>query len=338
MRINVKKQPGQNKNHDQNQNRNQKYDWHDAQRYCQNGNQKFDQNDPYRTGQKRVMRGIIGVSFLTVSVIIGIYISIMTGNETETRRNNTESDERIANSISGESNGGAFSESKADIGTKDSFSTILSGNAGWNSSDETVSMRISRMEEGAEENDIYFPLKIEPARTNEMIESTTNYFTGRIPVLQKTLAESGFFYMEKLLDPNTATKAYVIAKNKNCAENLNGYFYYLLEEKGSAAIVSPFVLNISLLFEEENRKIVTDSGIFAETRHSQALKQSLIAILGIHYSEEVFGFIMEEYRRTFQSRMAGEPLQTPVFKLQQSKLEVVFHNSFLTYVEFYIHP
>lgn len=186
------------------------------------------------------------------------------------------------------------------------------------------------------ENGAYIPLQIEPAKTNEIISSTTGFFKERIPFLQQVLKDSGFFYSEKILDPNTMTKVYIIAKNKNSAENLNGYFYYLFDEKGSSTIVSPFVLNISLLFDEENRRTVIESGTYAETGHLQTLKKSMMAILGGNYSEEVFNFIFSEYKRTFSDRIEGKPLQNPVCKLQLKNLEVVFHNSFLTYVEFFI--
>lgn len=185
-------------------------------------------------------------------------------------------------------------------------------------------------------NGEYLPLVIESAKTKQEIVATIDYFRQRLPSLRQTLENSGFYYEEKLLDPNTSTRSFILALNEKYAQNLNGYFYYLIKEKGVSAVVSPFVLNICILFDEEDRESVVGAQTFAEQKHIKALKDSLSAALGKYYSDEVFDFIYSEYKRTFKTRIDGEPLQNPVVKLKISNLEVIFHNSFLTYVEFFI--
>jgi len=217
-------------------------------------------------------------------------------------------------------------------------------NSGFNSSESSISkvwddqkdVLSNEIDEEIGQDGIYTPINIEPIKTTEIILSTTTFFKEKIPALEQSLKSSGFYYCEKLLDSNTRTFAYVVAKNENYAQNLNGYFYYLFEENGSSSFISPFVLNISLLFDEENRKTVLESKTYAEIKHLAALKSSLVAALGANYSDEVYKFIISEYKRTFDDRINGAPLQTPVFKLQLPNLEVIFHNSFITYVEFFI--
>ncbi|MHB1485696.1 MAG: hypothetical protein ACYCYI_13705 [Saccharofermentanales bacterium] len=182
----------------------------------------------------------------------------------------------------------------------------------------------------------YIPLAIEPAKTDKVIQATIEFFRKRLPSLRTALERSEFYYSEKLLDPKMETRAFILAVNENYAQNLNGYFYYLIDEKGSATIVSPFVLNISILFDEEDRDAVIASGDYAETKHIDALKNSLEAALGEYYKEEVFDFIFSEYKKTFKDRIEGEPLQSPIVKFKISDLEIIFHNSFLTYIEFFI--
>ena len=183
---------------------------------------------------------------------------------------------------------------------------------------------------------MYLPLQIDEIRSSREITTTAAFFKERIPYLQQAMKESGFYFSEKLLDPESGTKAYILARNENCAQNLNAYFYYLFDETESAHIVFPFVLNLSQLFDESDRKSVVDSGSFAEPEHAQALRMSLAASLGKHYDGKVYDFIMKEYKRLFQDRIAGKPLQAPAFKLKLPELEVIFHHSFLTYVEFFI--
>lgn len=295
--------------------------------------------------QKIKQRKIVIASSIGLLIITGIFIAIMIINLYELQINKSKLNLSINDTYENQSiiNGKDHSNNSNYKENDNDSDVLLSKNSSniTTSSDsiktnESLSQIQPDSKGGIEENSIYIPLQIEPAKTTEIISATTNFFKERIPFLQQVLKDSGFFYSEKLLDPNTMTKVYILAKNKNCAENLNGYFYYLFDEKGSSTIVSPFVLNISLLFDEENRGTVIESRTFAETRHLQELKKSMIAILGVNYSEEVFNFIFSEYKRTFADRIDGKPLQNPVCKLQLKNLEVVFHNSFLTYIEFFI--
>lgn len=182
----------------------------------------------------------------------------------------------------------------------------------------------------------YIPLGIESIKGEKIMNDTVEYFIGRSSFLSKSLSESSFYFLERLLDETSQTKAFIIAKDENYALNLNGYFYYLLDRTSSSDIVSPFVLNISVLFDESSRDEVFRSGEYAQRKHLNALKNSLSAALGKYYTEEAYEFIYQGYKETFVGRINGQPSKASLYKMKVNDLEIVFHNSFLTYVEFYI--
>lgn len=182
----------------------------------------------------------------------------------------------------------------------------------------------------------YIPLGIESTKGEKIMNDTVEYFSGRTSFLSKSLSESTFYFLERLLDEKTQTRAFIIAKDENYALNLNGYFYYLLDRTSSSDIVSPFVLNVSVLFDESSRDEVCRSGEYAQRKHLNALRNSLTAALGKYYTEEVYEFIYEGYKETFAGRISGQPSKASLYKLKVNELEIVFHNSFLTYIEFYI--
>jgi len=187
-----------------------------------------------------------------------------------------------------------------------------------------------------EKNVHYIPIGIEKAKGEEILIATKNYFETRIPYLSKSLSESPFYFTERLLDESTGTSVYILAKNSNYASNLNGYFYYLFDKSNSSLAISPLVLNISALFEEEDRKIVFENKSYAGDEQKQALQKSLTAILGELYTDEVFEFVYGGYKETFNRRITGKSTDATINKLVYKELEVIFHDSFITYVEFYV--
>ncbi len=196
--------------------------------------------------------------------------------------------------------------------------------------------RASSEEHNTEENGVYVPVLIQNKKTQEEISITCSYFSSRIPDLKKSLIETGIYFLEKNLDEKTGTKAFILAKDENYAQNLNGYFYYLFEENGTATAVSPFVLNLSQLFDDDNRDKAFNNKTYSALIYEEALKNSLCKVLGIYYKQEIFTFIIDEYRKTFKARIANEPLYTPLNKFTTKNIEIIFHNSFITYVEFFI--
>lgn len=179
-------------------------------------------------------------------------------------------------------------------------------------------------------------VEFEKGANTATMEKTLNYFEKRIPYLSDTLSKSPFYYSERILDESTGTCVYILAKNNNYASNLNGYFYYLFDKKNSSNIISPLVLNISALFEEEDRQKVYENKSYAGDLQKQALNESLKAVLGDYYTTEIFKFIFEGYKETFNRRVTGENPGTKRYKATYKDLEVIFHDSFITYVEFYI--
>ncbi|MHB8964152.1 MAG: hypothetical protein ACYC5K_13480 [Saccharofermentanales bacterium] len=177
---------------------------------------------------------------------------------------------------------------------------------------------------------------IEPARNRETIVRTSVFFQSAIPELEAALADSRRYSSTILLDPGTKTSAYILAKDASYAANLNGYFYYLIDGSASAEMVSPAVLSISSLFGEDSREACTGDGTFAQPDILDTLKASLKAVLGIHYSDEIYKFIYDRYRTMFSKKMKGERVPIEAVKLVLPGIDIVYRDSFMTYVEFYI--
>lgn len=182
----------------------------------------------------------------------------------------------------------------------------------------------------------YIKVAIEPARNRDTILRTSAYFKAAIPDLESALSGSSRFSRTILLDADTQTSAYILAKDNNYAANLNGYFYYLIDASASAEMVSPAVLSISALFEEDSRAECTSNGTFAQADILDTLEASLKAVLGKYYSDEIFEFIRNRYRDAFSKRYKGEKVSAEAVKLVLPGIDIIYRDSFMTYVEFYI--
>ncbi len=247
------------------------------------------------------------------------------GFQAESSENaNTSDGYRSAQSISTSSTQGALSVPE---------SIFASAAGGLSAPQDTPGEKPVIISDGSD-----FPLIIEPEKTRETIEATAAFFLDRVPALNAAIADSGYFSCEKLLDPNTDTWVYMIAQNEACASNMNGYFYYLFEKSASSLTLSPFILDIAKLFQEENRESAVAAGTFSDPGIRTALRQSLIAALGSCYKEDIFDFIITKYVQNFEARLHEDPLDPPVYSMKSSGLEIIFHCSFLTYVEFYVDP
>ena len=182
----------------------------------------------------------------------------------------------------------------------------------------------------------YANIIIEPPKESATIRRTSEFFTAAIPALQEALASGSRYDRTILLDPGVRTSAYILARDANYAANLNGYFYFMIDESGSTEMVSPAVLSIAALFDDEEREACMEDGTFAAPDVLGTLRSSLKALLGSYYSEEVFDFLYGNYRERFSRRLRGEPVSSEAVKLVRPGLEVVYRDSFMTYVEFYI--
>lgn len=285
------------------------------------------------------IRRILGGAFLLFLVVIAGCMAVMIKDCLASARGK-------ALSAADQKSGCILFSGDFAAGTQSDFSSSDGTNGESSSYEASVSVIETEKDPDADsgkdsksaESMTYIPLSVEPSKTMETLEHTISFVQHRIPFLQDAMRDNRYCFSEKILDKNTGTTAYILAKNENCAQNLNAYFYYLFDTKPYTSVISPFVLNISTLFEQENRETVVDDGTFAQKDLLETLKQSLIAVLGSYYKEEIFTFIYSEYVRIFTERLNGDPLQTPLCKLQSDHIEVIFHNSFLTYVEFFMSP
>ncbi len=170
--------------------------------------------------------------------------------------------------------------------------------------------------------------------TREDLKKTGAFFSANTEKLAKSLEGGSYASKVILLDENIKTYAYVYAKNDVFAENLNGFFYYLIDESVSTESLSPVVLTIDKLFEESKREEVRADGSFAEKEIAGKLKASLKVFLGDLYREEVYDFIIENYREIFRLVEEGNSPPICLYELQVPGLRVYFRNAFMTYVEF----
>ncbi|MHB1453224.1 MAG: hypothetical protein ACYCYM_04620 [Saccharofermentanales bacterium] len=182
----------------------------------------------------------------------------------------------------------------------------------------------------------YAAVDIEPARSRDTIVRTAEFFRTTVPRLESVLSGSSHFSTTILLDPGTQTSAYILAKDSNYAANLNGYFYFLIDASASAEMVSPAVLSISALFEEDCRDECTGNGTFAQPDILETLERSLKAVLGKYYRNEIYEFIYNNYREVFSKRIKGEKVSAKAVKLILPGIDIIYRDSFMTYVEFYI--
>lgn len=184
--------------------------------------------------------------------------------------------------------------------------------------------------------DNYIPLSIRDPKGEEAIRRTGEYFGERINYLRESMDRTDFYYAERLLDESTGTRAFILAKDGNYAANLNGYFYYLFEESNLSVSISPMVLNISTLFDEKDRREVFKRGTYAQDEHLKALEASLKSLLGEYYNDDVYDFIYENYKNVFKRRLEGNIGGFAVEEYRGNGIEIVFHDSFITYIEFYV--
>ena len=182
----------------------------------------------------------------------------------------------------------------------------------------------------------YEEVIIEPSRTSQELRETADFFLTRKEKLERSFDGASYCFKKILLDESKNIYAYSYAKNEAYATSLNGYFNYLLDENASTTYLSPCVLNLGVLFEEENRRARAEDRSYADQDILASFKQSLIALLGDHYEEEVFDFIYTNYKYLFDVRLSGESVPIVAFKMETSFFEIYFRNSFITYVEFFI--
>lgn len=177
---------------------------------------------------------------------------------------------------------------------------------------------------------------IEEEKSKDIMLNTASYFTGRKIYLEEAMRKNKYFYDTVLLDPETKTSAYILAIDKNYAANLNGFYYYLIDETASTSMISPATLNLSILFDENNRKKCTLEKTYAQEDLLKSFELSLQALLGDFYHKDIFNFIYEEYKELFQTRLDGKKLPIYTKKISYPGLDIIFRNSFMTYVEFFL--
>jgi hypothetical protein len=288
---------------------------------------------------------IVGFIMLSIITVLLIKSSGRPGSDIDDNSTNSCFSQSLVNAYPGTSTSEnehsnqvsySFTETESDSTSVYENSQFFSSDGGKSGSSRSSNTgKYSSRQSSTQQTD-YIPLGIESAKGEKIMDDTVEYFSNRTSFLSKSLSESSFYFIERLLDETTQTRAFIIARDENYALNLNGYFYYLLDRTSSSDIVSPFVLNISVLFDESSREEVCRSEEYAQRKHLNALKNSLSAALGRYYTEEVYEFIYEGYKETFAGRINGQPSKASLYKLKVNDLEIIFHNSFLTYIEFYI--
>ncbi len=179
-------------------------------------------------------------------------------------------------------------------------------------------------------------IDIEPAPDRATVARTSAFFAAAIPDLQASLSGSTRYAGTILLDEITRTSAHILAENANCASNLNGYFYYLIDETASTDVLSPAVLCLSILFDEDHRAACIADGTFAQKDLLDLFKRSLKAVLGSRYSDRIFDFLYGRYRDMFAKKYRGESVPAEAVRLTLPGIEIIYRDSFMTYAEFYI--
>ena len=171
-------------------------------------------------------------------------------------------------------------------------------------------------------------------RAPDALKKQAARFAPRLEALSASLSDAPCTFADLLLDPSSGTRALILAKNLVCAENLNGYFYFLFDPGASASGIAPLVLVVDRLFTDEDREKVLAEGTYATPEIEAALRSALMVLLGAVEGERASDFATGLYREVFSARMAGAgPSETRRF-LELPATTVVFQDSYMTYVEF----
>jgi hypothetical protein len=171
-------------------------------------------------------------------------------------------------------------------------------------------------------------------RTPDVLQPQTIRFASRIEALATSLSFTSRTFADLELDPATGTRALILAKNLVCAENLNGYFYFLFDPDASSSGIAPLVLVVDRLFTDEERENSLADGSYSTVEIETALRSALVAILGTEEGKRASDFVVGLYRELFALRLNGTaPSETRRF-LALPETTVVFQDTYMTYVEF----
>ena len=171
-------------------------------------------------------------------------------------------------------------------------------------------------------------------RTPEALTSQTARFSTRIDSLAASLSGTSRTFADLALDPAAGTRALILAKNLVCAENLNGYFYFLYDPGAATSGIAPLVLVVDRLFTDEDRERVLADGTYATPEIETALGAALEVLLGPSEGKRASAFALGLYREVFSARVAGEPPSETRRFLALPETTVVFQDAYMTYVEF----
>ena len=122
--------------------------------------------------------------------------------------------------------------------------------------------------------------------------------------LQTSAADWGCVAAWRQPDPASGQSFLVVAPGQAAADELNGYFFWLLDPSAGQDGYPELILCIDRLFSDESRETAMAGGLYCEPRARSLLEISLVQLLGERYEPALFDFLLSCYRKDFQNRLS----------------------------------
>lgn len=156
--------------------------------------------------------------------------------------------------------------------------------------------------------------------------------------LAEEAAKSGI--KAALVQPDTSAKQFFLAAAATtaAASQLNGYFYWYLDQDLSGTDQPQLLLVLDRLFSDTTRETALAGRMFTDPAVVSLLTFSLRQLLAEFYQPEILDFILACYRREFSSRQQDLNPSGQIWKQSFNRIEVNYEAAFYNAISFYVLP
>lgn len=156
--------------------------------------------------------------------------------------------------------------------------------------------------------------------------------------LAEEAAKSGI--KAALIQPDASAKQFflVAAATTAAARQLNGYFYWYLDQDPSETGQPQLLLVLDRLFSDATREAALAGRMFTDPAVVSLLTFSLRQQLAELYQPEILDFILECYRREFSNRQQDLNPSGQIWKQTFNRIEVNYEAAFYNAISFYVLP
>lgn len=156
--------------------------------------------------------------------------------------------------------------------------------------------------------------------------------------LAQEAAKSGFQAALVQPDPGVRQFFLVSAASTAAISQLNGFFYWFLDQNPPDQDQPPLLLVLDRLFSDATRDAALAGKLYSDPAVVSLLTFSLQQILQISYQPEILDFILDCYRREFSSRQQDLKPSGQIWKQTFNRIEVTYEAAFYNAISFYVLP